>query len=105
MFQKDEQANCPVCGMSLVAFEKLPASADAAGDALPVEPEDELLPRAYLGRGRGAGPHAGVGVSVNLDLAVPRRGCDRRSERRRGVLGRSSRGPERRTATPFVALS
>ena len=29
MFQKDEQTNCPLCGMSLVAFEKLPASADA----------------------------------------------------------------------------
>jgi hypothetical protein len=54
MFQKDEHAKCPVCGVALVAFEKLPASADAlADDGIPVEPEDELVPRAYLGRGRG----------------------------------------------------
>jgi hypothetical protein len=54
MFQKDEHSNCPVCGVSLVAFEKLPASADAlADDGVPLEPGDEVLPRAYLGRGRG----------------------------------------------------
>jgi hypothetical protein len=54
MFQKDEHAKCPVCGVSLVAFEKLPASAEAlADDGIPVEPEDELVPRTYLGRGRG----------------------------------------------------
>jgi hypothetical protein len=53
MFQRDEQTKCPVCGVALVAFEKLPASADAVSDDLPIEPEDELLPRGYLGRGRG----------------------------------------------------
>jgi hypothetical protein len=54
MFQKDEHAKCPVCGVSLVAFEKLPASAEAlADDGIPVEPEDEVVPRTYLGRGRG----------------------------------------------------
>jgi hypothetical protein len=54
MFQKDEHAKCPVCGVSLVAFEKLPASAEAlADDGIPVEPEDELVSRTYLGRGRG----------------------------------------------------
>jgi hypothetical protein len=54
MFQKDEHAKCPVCGVSLVAFEKLPVSAEAlADDGIPVEPEDELVPRTYLGRGRG----------------------------------------------------
>jgi hypothetical protein len=69
MFQKDEQTNCPVCGMSLVAFEKLPASADAAVDALPVEPEDELLPRAYLGRGRG--PLVALGLAGIAAFFLP----------------------------------
>jgi hypothetical protein len=54
MFQQDEDTKCPVCGVPLVAFEKLPPSAHAADeDGLPVRPEDELLPRAYLARGRG----------------------------------------------------
>jgi hypothetical protein len=58
MFQKGEMRSqgdrCPVCGVELVAFEKLPASDDAlAEDGLPREPDAEPLPPAYLGRGRG----------------------------------------------------
>ncbi|MGH7437002.1 MAG: hypothetical protein ACRENE_15115 [Polyangiaceae bacterium] len=55
MFEKGEAAACPVCGVSLVAFEKLAASEEAlAEDGTPVAPEQELLPRTYMGRGRGA---------------------------------------------------
>jgi hypothetical protein len=53
MFQQGERAKCPVCGVALVAFEKLAPSPEADSDALPVEPEHELLPATYLGRGRG----------------------------------------------------
>ena len=53
-FARPGLAVVPVCGVSLVAFEKLPVSAEAlADDGIPVEPEDELVPRTYLGRGRG----------------------------------------------------
>ena len=55
MFEKGEAAACPVCGVSLVAFEKLAASEEAlAEDGSPVAPEHEVLPRTYMGRGRGA---------------------------------------------------
>jgi hypothetical protein len=55
MFEKGEATSCPVCGVELVAFEKLPLSAEALGeDGAPVAPEHEPLPRAYMGRGRGA---------------------------------------------------
>lgn len=54
LFQQGERANCPVCGVVLVAFEKLPPSSEALDeDGLPPDPERELLPPAYLGRGRG----------------------------------------------------
>lgn len=53
MFEEGERAKCPVCGVALVAFEKLAPSHEADSDALPVEPEHELLPATYLGRGRG----------------------------------------------------
>jgi hypothetical protein len=55
MFEKGEAEACPVCGVGLVAFEKLPLSEEALGeDGVPVEPEHEQLPRTYMGRGRGA---------------------------------------------------
>ncbi len=54
MFEKGEHGTCPVCGMPLVAFEKLPPSAEARDpDEVPPSPESELLPATYLGRGRG----------------------------------------------------
>jgi hypothetical protein len=54
MFEKGEHGGCPVCGVPLVAFEKLPPSADALDpDEIPCRPEDERLPATYLGRGRG----------------------------------------------------
>jgi hypothetical protein len=54
LFQKGERAKCPVCGVDLVALEKLPPSDDARNeDGTPREPDSEPLPAAYLGRGRG----------------------------------------------------
>jgi hypothetical protein len=54
MFEKGEHGTCPVCGMPLVAFEKLPPSAESRdADEFPPRPESEPLPATYLGRGRG----------------------------------------------------
>jgi hypothetical protein len=54
MFEKREREACPVCGVSLVPFEKLPPSPGAqTEDGAPPEPEHEPLPATYLGRGRG----------------------------------------------------
>ncbi len=56
MFEKGEEPRCPVCGIELQAFEKLPPSAEALhedGD-IPVTPEHETLAFTYGGRGRGA---------------------------------------------------
>ncbi len=55
MFEEGEAKTCPVCGMALTKFEKLPVSLDAVHDdgGVPLAPEHEPLPWAYLGRGRG----------------------------------------------------
>jgi hypothetical protein len=54
LFQEGERASCPVCGVALVAFEKLPPSDETLHeDGFPPEPEHERLPATYLGRGRG----------------------------------------------------
>ncbi len=43
-----------MCGMSLVAFEKLPPSHDAMSeDGVPVDPASEPLKWTYVARGRG----------------------------------------------------
>jgi len=56
MFEEGEAKTCPVCGMELTQFEKLPPSLDAVHDeaGVPTAPELEALPWTYLGRGRGA---------------------------------------------------
>jgi hypothetical protein len=55
MFPQKERAACPVCGVPLVAFEKLPPSHDALSeDGIARQPEWEPLPATYAGRGRGA---------------------------------------------------
>lgn len=55
MFEKGEATACPVCGMSLVAFEKLPPSYEAATeDGIPIQPLHEPLPIGYMRRSRGA---------------------------------------------------
>jgi hypothetical protein len=77
MFDKGEHGTCPVCGMPLVAFEKLPPSAEALDpDELPVRPESERLPATYLGRGRGLlAAFALAGLAVFwlpwIDLTMP----------------------------------
>jgi hypothetical protein len=55
MFEEGEQETCPVCGMKLTAFEKLPPSVHAAvdDDGIPVEPQHEPLRPTDLRRGKG----------------------------------------------------
>lgn len=55
MFEEGESKTCPVCGMALTPFEKLPPSHDAHAEDgfVPAMPETELLPMTYLGRGKG----------------------------------------------------
>jgi hypothetical protein len=54
MFQQGEAESCPVCGMALTAFEKLPPSIEASEDGVPPMPEFEPIPWTYPGRGRAA---------------------------------------------------
>ncbi|CAN5757283.1 hypothetical protein BH09MYX1_BH09MYX1_45070 [soil metagenome] len=57
MFEQAEAKECPVCGMSLVAFDKLPPSIHGESeDGVPVEPAREVLPWTYSARGRGVLP-------------------------------------------------
>ena len=55
MFEEGEAKACPVCGMELTQFEKLPVSLDAIHDdgGVPLTPELEPLSWKYMGRGRG----------------------------------------------------
>ena len=55
MFEHGEAKECPICGMTLVAFEKLPPSRETHDEfGLPRDPAHELLPWTYFGRMRGA---------------------------------------------------
>jgi len=55
MFELGEARECPVCGMALVAFEKLPMSQETHDEfGLRRDPAHELLPWTYPGRMRGA---------------------------------------------------
>ncbi len=69
LFQQGERDRCPVCGVGLVAFDKLPPSAEALHEDLPVEPEREVLPATYLGRGRGL--LAGLAVAGLVAFFLP----------------------------------
>ena len=57
MFEEGEVKTCPLCGVALTKFDKLPPSHDARElddeDAIPNEPEFEPFPRTYLGRYKG----------------------------------------------------
>lgn len=55
MFEEGEAKACPVCGMELTKFEKLPVSLDAIHDdgGVPLTPEHDPLPWNHLGRGKG----------------------------------------------------
>ncbi len=54
MFERGEHPTCPVCGVSLVAFEKLPVSDEALSeDGVVREPAWEPQPFTYMRRGRG----------------------------------------------------
>ena len=58
LFTSGEAKSCPDCDVALVAMSQLPPSLDALEDDAEqgkiTLPEDQLLPTAYLGRGRGA---------------------------------------------------
>jgi hypothetical protein len=55
MFELAEAKECPVCGMKLVEFSKLPPSLETHDEfGLPRDPLHEALPWTYLGRKRGA---------------------------------------------------
>jgi hypothetical protein len=54
LFDLRERTSCAVCGVALVAMDKLPPSADAQGMGEPLVLADEKrVPFTYLGRGRG----------------------------------------------------
>jgi hypothetical protein len=55
MFEEGEREDCPVCGVALTEFSKLPPSLDALHEEgnVPTAPEVERLPVHYLGRGKG----------------------------------------------------
>ncbi len=55
MFELAEAKECPVCGMALVAFEKLQPSRETHDEhGLPLDPTEETLAWTYFGRMRGA---------------------------------------------------
>jgi hypothetical protein len=55
MFDKREGKICEVCGVALVAFDRLPPSTEALSEGgVPESPELQTLPATYMGRGRGA---------------------------------------------------
>jgi hypothetical protein len=64
MFQDKESERCPVCGVKLIAFERLPQSTEALSeDGVPTAPELQVLPATYIGRGKGIlAAHGVVGV-------------------------------------------
>ena len=57
MFEEGEAKTCPLCGVALTSFDKLPPSHDARALAddedIPNAPEYEPFPITYLGRHRG----------------------------------------------------
>ncbi len=55
MFEEGEEETCPVCGVALTEFSKLPKAAHLHDDLddVPALPEHEPLPATYMGRGKG----------------------------------------------------
>ncbi len=57
MFDEGEALVCPLCGVALTQFEKLPPSHDARelddGEIIPNAPEYEPFPLTYIGRNKG----------------------------------------------------
>jgi hypothetical protein len=64
MFEQGEETHCPVCGVELTEFAKLPPSIEALEDDVPLAPAQELLPSTYMGRGKGILGLLGVGGLV-----------------------------------------
>lgn len=92
MFEEGEARACPVCGMELTAFEKLPPSHDALHDeaGVPTIPELEPLPWHDFRRGKGAAVVlglAGIGlffmpwVHLTLPYIASKSGFDLAHER------------------------
>jgi hypothetical protein len=92
LYQRGEATTCTVCGVKLVAFERLPPSADAASEAAehgdaepPVLPEDEKILWNDFGRNRGGLLFVGIAgfvlffmpwVSIEMPESVVRSGFD-----------------------------
>jgi hypothetical protein len=56
MFEEGEEEACPICGVALTEFSKLPKAThlhDEELDGIPLAPEHEPLPATYMGRGKG----------------------------------------------------
>lgn len=54
LYDRRERTTCAICGVALVAFERLAPSDDGLDEGgVPPSPEHEPLPRGFLGRGRG----------------------------------------------------
>jgi hypothetical protein len=71
MFEEGEAKACPVCGMELTKFEKLPISLDAIHEEgeVPLAPEREKLPWTFLGRSRG--PLVLLGIAGAILFFLP----------------------------------
>jgi hypothetical protein len=56
MYEESERETCPICGVALTPFEKLPPSPESRvdDDGIPVEPQHEPLRMTDMRRGKGA---------------------------------------------------
>jgi hypothetical protein len=55
MFEEGEEETCPICGVALTEFSKLPKATHLHDefDDVPLAPEHEPLRATYMGRGKG----------------------------------------------------
>jgi hypothetical protein len=70
IFDRREEKSCSVCGVPLVALDRLPPSSEVlAEDGVPEAPEYQPLPPTYLGRGRG--PLAALAILGMVAFLLP----------------------------------
>ncbi len=71
MFEEGEAKTCPVCGMELTAFDKLPLSHDALHDEAGVPTLPELEPLAWHDLRRWKGVSVAVGILGVVTFFLP----------------------------------
>jgi hypothetical protein len=71
MFEEGEEKACPVCGMELTKFEKLPPSLDAMHEEGGVPTAPELEPLAWNDLRRGKGPLVVLGIAGVVLFFLP----------------------------------